>query len=110
MIFIDFFKEFAKMIMSKQLGGENMANMKNAKKKVKTSAKEKELNRVFKGSMRTAIKNTEKAVTENNKEKALENLNIAIKRIDKAGSKGIVHSNFVARNKSRLTKKVNEMK
>lgn len=98
------------MIMSKQLGGENMANMKNAKKKVKTSAKEKELNRVFKGSMRTAIKNTEKAVTENNKEKALENLNIAIKRIDKAGSKGIVHSNFVARNKSRLTKKVNEMK
>lgn len=98
------------MSMSKRLGGENMANMKNAKKKVKTSAKEKELNRVFKGSMRTAIKNTEKAVTENNKEKAVENLNIAIKRIDKAGSKGIVHSNFVARNKSRLTKKVNEMK
>lgn len=95
--------------MLKRLGGENMANMKNAKKKVKTSAKEKELNRVFKGSMRTAIKNTEKAVDANDKEKALENLNIAIKRIDKAGAKGIVHSNFVARNKSRLTKKVNEM-
>lgn len=98
------------MVMFKRLGGENMANMKNAKKKIKTSAKEKELNRVFKGSMRTAIKNTEKAVSANDKEKAAENLNIAIKRIDKAGAKGIVHRNFVARNKSRLTKKVNEMK
>lgn len=86
-----------------------MANMKNAKKKIKTIAKEKQLNNVYKSSMRTAMKNVEKAVLAKDKEKAQDALGIAIKRIDKAGSKGIVHSNFVARNKSRLTKKVNEM-
>ena len=41
---------------------------------------------------------------------AKENLAIAIKRIDKAKSKGVVTPNFASRNKSRLTKKVNEMK
>lgn len=87
-----------------------MANMKNAKKKIKTIAKEKELNNVYRSSMRTAMKNVEKAVESKDEEKAKDALGIAIKRIDKAGAKGIVHSNFVARNKSRLTKKVNEMK
>ena len=60
--------------------------------------------------MRTAIKNVEKAVLANEKDKANDNLKIAIKRIDKAESKGVVTRNFSARNKSRLTKKVNEMK
>ena len=84
--------------------------MKNAKKKIKTIAKEKKLNNTYRSSMRTAIKNVEKLVASNDKEKALDALNTAIKRIDKAGAKGIVHKNYVARNKSRLTKKVNEMK
>ena len=83
-----------------------MANMKNAKKKIKTIAKEKELNNVYRSSMRTAMRNVEKAVASNDKEKAKDALATAIKRIDKAGSKGIVHKNFVARNKSRLTKKL----
>ena len=83
-----------------------MPNMKNAKKAVRKNPKINELNNTFKASMRTAIKNVEKATTAGDKEKANDNLKIAIKRIDKAASKGIVHKNFVARNKSRLTKKV----
>ena len=87
-----------------------MANMKNAKKASRTIKKKKENNNTFKASMRTAIKNVEKAVNAKDKKAAQENLNVAIKRIDKAASKGVVKSNFAARNKSRLTKKVNEMK
>lgn len=86
-----------------------MPNMKNAKKAVRKNPKRNELNNNFKASMNTAIKNVEKAVTANDKEKANANLKIAIKRIDKAASKGIVHKNYVARNKSRLTKKVNAL-
>ena len=86
-----------------------MPNMKNAKKKVKTSAKAKVLNNDVKSSMRTAIKNVEKAVKNNDKEKANENLKIAIKRIDKATSKKVISKNTNARNKSRLTKKVNSL-
>ncbi len=96
--------------MCLELGGETMANMKNAKKAIKTIKKKKESNNVFKASMRTAIKNVEKAVVNKNVDEAKEALTVAIKRIDKAASKGVVTSNFAARNKSRLTKKVNEMK
>ena len=87
-----------------------MANMKNAKKKIKVIAKKKKSNNEYKTSMRTAIKNVEKAVVANDKNKAIDALGVAIKRIDKATSKGVVTKNFCARNKSRLTKKVNEMK
>lgn len=87
-----------------------MANMKNAKKKIKVIAKKKKSNNDYKTSMRTAIKNVEKAIIANDKDKAVDALGVAIKRIDKATSKGVVAKNFCARNKSRLTKKVNEMK
>lgn len=87
-----------------------MANMKNAKKKIKVIAKKKKSNNDYKTSMRTAIKNVEKAVVANDKDKAVEALGVAIKRIDKATSNGVVTKNFCARNKSRLTKKVNEIK
>ncbi len=83
--------------------------MKNAKKKVKQIATQKVENNEYKASMRTAIKNVEKAVNENNKEQASLNLKTAIKRIDKAVSKGVIKPNTCARNKSRLTKKVNAM-
>ena len=87
-----------------------MANMKNAKKKIKVIAKKRKSNNDYKTSMRTAMKNVEKAILAEDKEKASEALCVAIKRIDKATSKGIVTKNFCARNKSRLTKKVSEMK
>ena len=87
-----------------------MANMKNAKKKIKVIAKKKKNNNDFKTSMRTAMKNVEKAVVSNDKNVATDALKVAIKRIDKATAKGVVTKNFCARNKSRLTKKVNEMK
>ena len=84
-----------------------MPNMKNAKKAVKVSAKKNVENNMYKASMRTAIKNVEKAVLSNDKEKAKDNLKVAIKRIDKAVAKGATTKNACARNKSRLTKKVN---
>lgn len=86
-----------------------MPNMKNAKKAVKVISKRKEMNNDFKASMRTAVKNTEKAIASKDKEKAQEALSVAIKKIDKAKSKGVITPNYVARTKSRLTLKVNNM-
>ena len=83
-----------------------MPNIKSAKKRVQVIAKKKVANNVYRASMRTAIKNVEKAT---DKDSALKNLNIAVQRIDKALSKGLVHRNYAARQKSRLTKLVNNM-
>lgn len=86
-----------------------MPNMKNAKKKVKVIEKKKTINNEYEASMKTAIKNVERAVNAKDKEKANDSLKVAIKRIDKAKGANAVTKNYAARNKSRLTKKVNEL-
>ncbi len=86
-----------------------MPNIKSAKKRVITSRKKAERNTIGTSSMKTAIKKCEKAINANDKETATTALNTAIKRIDKAVSSWLVHKNKAAREKSRLTKKKNEM-
>lgn len=83
--------------------------MKNAKKKIKVIAKQTISNNNYEASMKTAMKKVERSISSNDKTGAENNLKTAIKAIDKAASKGIASKNFVARNKSRLTKKVNAM-
>ena len=86
-----------------------MPNIKSAKKRMRSNAKKTNVNTLVNSSMRTAIKKFEKEVKAGNKETASNNLNVAIQRIDKAMSSGLVHKNKVDREKSRLTKKVNAM-
>ena len=86
-----------------------MPNIKSAKKRMRSSIKKTDVNTLVTSSMRTAIKKFERVVKEGNKEEAANNLNIAIQRIDKARSAGLVHLNKAARLKSRLTKMKNEM-
>jgi len=86
-----------------------MPNMKNAKKRVKVIAKQSVTNNEYEASMKNAIKKVEKAVAAKDKEKATESLNVAIKRIDKATKTNVISKNTCARQKSRLTKKVNNM-
>ena len=110
MFLLLFYKKFVKIVYSLGLGGERyMPNMKNAVKKVKVNAKKNVSNNDFEASMKTAIKNVERAVANKDKKKAEDALKVAIKKIDKANSKGVVTDNYVARNKSRLTSKVNKM-
>lgn len=80
-----------------------MPNIKSAKKRVKVIANKHEANILKKGSMKTAIKKVEKEAT-------AENLQTAFKRIDKALGQGIITKNKAARDKSRLSKKVNKTK
>lgn len=86
-----------------------MPNIKSAKKRVRSNAKKEVINNTITASMRTAVKNFEKSVKAGDKEKAASSLNIAIQRIDKAKSSGLVHQNKAARLKSRLTKAKNTM-
>ncbi len=92
------------------LGGEIMANMKNAKKRILVNAKKNIRNNNYSASMKTAIKNVEKAVLTKDKTVAEDALKVAIKKIDKATGANVVAKNKCAREKSRLTKKVNAMK
>ena len=86
-----------------------MANVKNAKKKIKQINKVTLANQQLKSTVKNAIKETDKAVAAGNKERAEDRLKLAIKSLDNAKVKGLVHKNKVDREKSRLTKKVNPM-
>jgi small subunit ribosomal protein S20 len=78
----------------------NVANIKSQKKRIITNAKREERNKAVKSELRTRVKN---AVTTGSDD----DLRLAVKRIDKAATKGIIHPNTAARRKSRLMKKIN---
>ena len=86
-----------------------MPNIKSAKKRVLVSAKKASNNKVYTSSMKTAIRNVEKAVKSGDKDASAKTLQTAIKRIDKACKKGLIKPNKAGRAKSRLTKMKNAM-
>lgn len=86
-----------------------MANVANAKKKIKQINKRTLAHTQLKSTVKNAIKNTDKAVLAGDKTSAEKYLRTAIKSLDNAKVKGLVHKNKVDRVKSRLTKKVNQM-
>ncbi len=83
-----------------------MANIKSDKKTIITSRKRNRQNASFKSSLKTAIKAVEKAQTKEDGTKALV---AAFAKLDKACAKGIVHKNYAANQKSRLSKHVNAL-
>lgn len=85
-----------------------MPNIKSAIKRSKTSERRRLHNASQKSSLRSAIKAVDTAIANNDKQ-ADQLLHEAIKKLDKATSKGLLHKNAAARKKSRLTKKVNAM-
>lgn len=79
-----------------------MPNIEAAIKRVRTSEKSAAQNNVQKSSMRTAIKKYVQAIEAGN-ENSEQLLKEAIKSIDMAASKGLIHKNKANRDKSRLT-------
>ncbi len=78
----------------------DVANIKSQKKRIITNAKRAERNKAVRSELRTRVKNAVDTGSE-------EDLRLAVKRIDKAATKGVIHPNTAARRKSRLMKKIN---
>ncbi len=86
-----------------------MANIKSAKKRIKTTAKKTLNNKSFISAMKTAMKKYEKAVLDGDKETAISTYKDAVKKLDIAVAKGHIHKNAAARKKSQFTKKLNSL-
>jgi small subunit ribosomal protein S20 len=83
-----------------------LANIKSAIKRNKQNEKRRLLNRVYRGSARTYVAKARVAIDGGVKETAVETTMRAIKALDVAAQKGIIHKNNAARRKSRLMKKL----
>jgi small subunit ribosomal protein S20 len=88
----------------KARGFSNVANIKSQKKRNLTNAKRAERNKAVKSELKTRVKNATAAAGADNSEEALR---LAVKRLDMAAAKGVIHKNQAARRKSRLMKKLN---
>ena len=82
-----------------------MPNIKSAKKRVKVIETKAARNKAIKSDLKTALKKADAAVNDNAENKA-EVVKAAIKKVDMACTKGIMHKNKAARKKSQLAKKL----
>lgn len=80
-----------------------MANIKSAKKRVRIIEAKTLQNKMTKTALKTAIKKASNAEGEG---KAAA-VTLAIKKVDQACAKGIIHKNKAARKKSQLAKLLN---
>ena len=83
-----------------------MANSPQARKRAKQSEKRRSQNASQRSMVRTYIKRVHGAVDTNDADAASAALAQAVPIIDKMVSKGIMHKNQAARQKSRLNKRV----
>ena len=83
-----------------------MPNIKSAKKRVNVIATKTLQNKTINSRLKTEIKRANAAI-ENNEANKAEVVKAAIKRIDQAAAKGVLHKNTASRKKSALDKKLN---
>lgn len=83
-----------------------MPNIKSAKKRVKVIATKSMHNKTINSELKTDIKKANLAIESGAADKA-EAVKVAVKAIDQATAKGILHKNTAARKKSALARKLN---
>jgi small subunit ribosomal protein S20 len=84
-----------------------VANIKSQIKRNKQNEVARERNKAVKSELRTRTKTAVTAIGTENEEVALR---AAIKRIDKAAAKGVIHKNQAANKKSGLMKRIAKVK
>ena len=87
-----------------------MPIMRSAKKRLRQNIKHNLRNRSYRAALKTQLKKFLSVVKEGNAQAAQEQLRLTVKKIDKGVAKNILHKNTASRKKSRLTKKLNQMK
>ncbi|MDR0848800.1 MAG: 30S ribosomal protein S20 [Propionibacteriaceae bacterium] len=81
-----------------------MANIKSQIKRIKTNELARQRNKAVKSQLRTEIRRVREAVALGDADKAQSAVRVACRSLDKAVSKGVIHSNNAANRKSAISK------
>lgn len=87
-----------------------MPNIKSAKKRVLVTSAKTLRNKMVKSAMKTAIKKFETAVASSDLDKAMAAFKVAVAKVDRAATKGIIPKNTAARRKSRIARELNALR
>ena len=82
-----------------------MANIKSQIKRNRQTIKRTARNKAVRSELKTRTKNATTAI-EAGADDAADLTRLAVKRVDSAASKGVIHKNAAARRKSRLMKRL----
>jgi small subunit ribosomal protein S20 len=85
-----------------------MANLKSSAKRARQNYKRRDANRYYRTTARTYVKEARAQIEANKLDDAQETIRQAVKALDKAAQKGIIHRNNAARRKARLMKAFNQ--
>jgi small subunit ribosomal protein S20 len=83
-----------------------LANLKSAIKRNRQNKKRRLHNRVYRGQARTYVRDARAAMLAEDLDEARATTMKAVKALDKAAEKGIIHKNNASRRKSRLMKQL----
>jgi small subunit ribosomal protein S20 len=83
-----------------------MANHKSAKKRIRTNAHKREINKIIESKIKTTVK---KALAADEKEQAEKLYKEAVALLDRSAAKGKIHLNTASRKKASLTKHLNSL-
>jgi len=83
-----------------------MPNIKGAAKRHRQSIVRRDANRAVKSSIKTQLKKVLAVITAGDKEQTTTETRLAVKKLDQAAAKGVMHKNKASRLKSRLSKRV----
>ena len=86
-----------------------MPNIKSAKKRVLVNQTKAMQNKMFRTQLKTDMKKYQAAVASGDTALAQTTYKAAVKKIDQAAARGIIHKNAAARKKSQFTKALNNM-
>lgn len=86
-----------------------MPNIKSAAKRDQLAKARNAKNKAEKTALKTTLKKFDAAVVEGNRDAAVSTYKVAVKTVDRAVSKGLIHKNNAAHKKSSMTLKLNGM-
>ena len=86
-----------------------MANIKSSAKRDQLAKARYAKNKAERSALRTAVKKFDAAVAEGNKEAAVSTYKVAVKAVDKAAGKNLIHKNKAANLKSSLAQHINKL-
>lgn len=86
-----------------------MPNIKSAEKRVLIAKVRNARNKADKSVLKTVLKKFDTAVSEGNRAEAESAYKVAVKTVDKAAAKGLIHKNNAAHKKSSLDAKLSGM-
>jgi small subunit ribosomal protein S20 len=85
-----------------------LANLRSSIKRIRSSRRKAAYNQITRSTARTYVKRARRLIEAGDLEEAQAVVHQAIRSLDRAAQKGVIHRNNAARRKSRLMKLLNQ--